>query len=87
MLEANSRDPEKKSTSSYHQRTMSTLEQFVRSKALKWELIIPFSAVDDVFVRKDLLKSKYDFVDFASVEKHPNWCKHYSECNCGKPAA
>ena len=45
-----------------------------------------FSAVDDVFVRKDLLKSKYDFVDFASVENHPNWCKHYSECKCGKPS-
>ena len=49
-------------------------------------IIIPFSAVDDVFVRKDLLKSKYDFVDFASVEKHPNWCTHYSECECGKPS-
>ena len=29
MPAVNSRDPEKKSTSSYHQRTMSTLEQFV----------------------------------------------------------
>jgi len=42
-------------------------------------------SVDDVFVRKDLLKSKYDFVDFSSVEKHHNWCKHYSDCECRKP--
>ena len=38
------------------------------------------SAADDVFVRKDLLKTKYDFVDFAGAEKYHNWCTHYSQC-------
>ena len=38
------------------------------------------SAADDVFVRKDLLKTKYQFVDFATAEEYQNWCSHYTEC-------
>ena len=40
-----------------------------------------FSAVDDVFVRKDLLKTKYNFVNFAGAEENKHWCSHYSQCN------
>ena len=46
-------------------------------------VIIPlyyFLAADDVFVRKDLLKTKYNFVNFAGAEKYHNWCNHFSQC-------
>ena len=49
---------------------------------LSWSLaIFNFSAADDVFVRKDLLKTKYSFVDFAAAEEFQTWCSHYSQCN------
>ena len=51
---------------------------FLSLELYQYFLIV--SAADDVFVRKDLLKTKYDFVDFAGVEKYHNWCTHYSQC-------
>ena len=83
MLAVCSRDPERKYISSYYQRTMSTLDQsvwflFAHSETSMYMFFI--SAADDVFVRKDLLKTKYDFVDFAGAEKYHNWCTHYSQC-------
>ena len=51
---------------------------------LKPDMTIPlfnFLAADDVFVRKDLLKTKYSFVDFAAAEEFQTWCSHYSQCN------
>ena len=73
--------PGRKSTSSYYQWAMSTLEQFVWFLTTSiFYIIFIFSAADDVFVRKDLLKTKYDFVDFAGAEKYNNWCNHYSQC-------
>ena len=32
-----------------------------------------------MFVRKDLLKTKYTFVDFAAAEEYNNWLSHYSK--------
>ena len=43
--------------------------------------MLNFSAADDVFVREDLLKTKYNFVDFAAAEEYHNWCPHYSHCS------
>ena len=43
--------------------------------------MLNFSAADDVFVREDLLKTKYNFVDFAAAEEYHNWCAHYSHCS------
>ena len=31
-------------------------------------------------MRKDLLKTKYNFVNFAAAEEYKNWCSHYSQC-------
>lgn len=41
-----------------------------------------FSAADDVFVRKDLLKTKYNFVDYVSAEKYSNWLQPLLQVNC-----
>lgn len=43
--------------------------------------MLNFSVADDIFVRKDLLKTKYNFVDFAAAEEYGHWCSHYSKCN------
>ena len=40
------------------------------------------SAIDDVFVRKDLLKTKYDFVDYISAEKYSNWLQPLLQVHC-----
>ena len=42
-----------------------------------------FAVSDDVFVRKDLLKSKYNFVDYEGVKAQSKdrlwWCGHDEE--------
>ena len=40
-----------------------------------------FSVVDDVFVRKDLLTTKYTFVNFPAAEEYKSWCSDYSKCD------
>ena len=27
-----------------------------------------------------MLKTKYNFVNFAAAEEYKNWCSHYSQC-------
>ena len=39
-----------------------------------------YLGVDDVFVRKDVLKTKYTYVDFAEAENFKFWCSHWSKC-------
>ena len=49
----------------------------------KTEIYSLFSVSDDVFVRKDLLKSKYSFVDYDGAERLSQdrlwWCGHDEE--------
>ena len=37
--------------------------------------------VDDVFVRKDLLTTKYTFVNFPAAEEYKGWCSDFSKCD------
>ena len=46
--------------------------------------VLDIAAADDVFVRKDLLKTKYTFVDYSAAEKYNNWCNHYENCEYEK---
>ena len=48
---------------------------------LKHKYLFYFSVVDDVFVRKDLLISKYNFVNFPAAEEYKSWCSDYTKCN------
>ena len=49
---------------------------------MKHEIIFfYFLVVDDVFVRKDLLTTKYTFVNFPAAEEFKSWCSDYSECD------
>ena len=41
-----------------------------------------FSGADDVFVRKDILKTKYKNIDYAGVGVYNNWCNHWSDSDC-----
>ena len=85
MLALTSRDLGRKSTSSYHRRAMSILDQFVKILTCKETSTdnILISAADDVFVREDLLKTKYNFVDYISAEKYSNWLQPLLQVHCG----
>ena len=35
-----------------------------------------------MFVRRDLLRSKYRLVDYEAAEEYSWFCRHYSHSNC-----
>ena len=35
--------------------------------------------MDDLFVRDDILKTKYTNVDFEAAEKFSDWCGHFTD--------
>ena len=41
-----------------------------------------YLGADDVFVRRDLLRSKYRLVDYEAAEEYSWFCRHYSHSNC-----
>ena len=45
-----------------------------------------FLGADDVFVRRDLLRSKYSRVDYESAEQYSWFCRHYEDSHCALTA-
>ena len=46
------------------------------------ELLMIFPGADDVFVRRDLLRSKYSLVDYEAAEQYGWFCRHYRHSDC-----
>ena len=69
-----------------HQQDYVYLATIGQLEITKTETLMPsvmiFLGADDVFVRRDLLRSKYMRVDYEAAEQYSWFCKHYLDSNC-----